>query len=105
MGVIQDIEKVLFETPTGIVLNIKVFPNAGKNEICDVQGDFLRIRIASAPVKGKANRECLKLLAAFFKIKKSQVVFRKGESSRLKQVLLEGASREMVLKRLKERDD
>lgn len=105
MAAIQDTEKVLFETPTGIILNIKVSPNAGKNEICDVQGDFLRIRIASAPVKGKANRECLRLLAAFFKIKKSQIIFHKGESSRLKQVLLEGLSREMVLKRLKERDD
>ncbi len=105
MATIQDIDHVMSETPTGVILNIKVFPNAGKNEIGDIHGDFLRIRIASAPVKGKANKECMKLLAAFFRIKKSQVIFHRGETSRLKQVLLEGLSREKVLKRLKERDD
>ena len=105
MTLIQHIDRVMSETPTGIILNIKVFPNAGKNEICDIQGDFLRIRIASAPLKGKANKECMKLLAAFFRIKKSQVIFQRGETSRLKQVLLEGLSREKVLKRLKESND
>ena len=105
MSVIQDIDRVMSETATGIILNIKVFPNAGKNEICDIQGGSLRIRIASAPVKGKANRECMKLLAAFFGIKKSQVIFHRGETSRLKQVLLEGMDRERLIKRLKERDD
>ena len=105
MAIIQDIDRVMSETATGIILNIKVFPNAGRSEISDIQGDSLRIRIASAPVKGKANRECMKLLAAFFGIKKSQVIFQRGETSRLKQVLLEGLSREKVLKRLKESND
>lgn len=95
----------MFEVPEGIVLNIKVFPNAAKNEIGDILGNCLRIRIASAPVKGKANKECLKLLAAFFQINKSRVIFRKGETSRLKQVLIEGIKKEEVLKRLKERYD
>ena len=95
----------LIEVPEGIVLNIKVFPNAAKNEIGDVLGGYLRIRIASAPIKGKANKECLKLLAAFFQVKKSQVIFQKGETSRLKQVLIEGIKKEEVLKRFKERYD
>jgi uncharacterized protein (TIGR00251 family) len=101
----QSIDNFLTEVPEGIVLNIKVFPNAARNEIGDVLGDYLRIRIASAPLKGKANKECLKLLAAFFQIKKSQVIFQKGETSRFKQVLLEGVKKEQVLKRFKERYD
>ena len=98
-------DNFLIEVPEGIVLNIKVFPNAAKNEIGDVLGGYLRIRIASAPVKGKANKECLKLLAAFFQIKKSRIVFQKGETSRLKRVLIEGIKKEEVLKRFKERYD
>ena len=99
----QDMDDFLIEVPEGIILNIKVFPNAAKNEIGDVLGGYLRIRIASAPVKGKANKECLKLLAAFFQIKKSRVIFRKGETSRLKQVLIEGINKKDVLKTFKEK--
>ncbi|MGA1841998.1 MAG: DUF167 domain-containing protein [bacterium] len=95
----------LIEVPEGIVLNIKVFPNAAKNEIGNILGNCLRIKIASAPVKGKANKECQKLLAVFFQINKSRVILRKGETSRLKQVLIEGIKKEEVLKRLKERYD
>jgi len=99
------IDNFFAESQKGIILNIKVFPNASKNEIGDVLGGCLRIRIASAPVKGKANKECLKLLAAFFQIKRSQVIFQRGETARLKQVLLEGVKKEEVLKRFKERND
>jgi uncharacterized protein (TIGR00251 family) len=98
-------DNFLIEVPEGIILNIKVFPNASKNEIGHVLGGCLRIRIASAPVKGKANKECLKLLAAFLQIKKSQVIFQKGETSRLKQVLIEGVKKEEFLKRFKDRYD
>jgi uncharacterized protein (TIGR00251 family) len=93
----------LIEVPEGIVLNIKVFPNAARNEVADVLGGCLRVKIASAPVKGKANKECLKLLATFFQIKKSRVIFLKGETSRLKQVLIEGINKEEVLKTFKEK--
>lgn len=95
-------DNFLIEVPEGIILNIKVFPNASRNEVGDIYGGCLRIRIASAPVKGKANRECLKLLASFFQIKKSRIIFRKGETSRLKQVLLEGMKKEEFLRRFKE---
>ena len=99
------IDNFLTESAQGVILNIKVFPNAPRNEIGDVHGGYLRIRIATAPVKGKANKECMKLLAAFFQIKRSRVIFQRGETARLKQVLLEGVKREEVIKRFKERDD
>ena len=98
-------DNFFLEVPEGVILNIKVFPNASKNEVGQVLGEYLRIRIASAPVKGKANKECLKLLASFFRINKSRVMFMKGETSRLKQVLLEGIKKEDVLKRLGESYD
>jgi uncharacterized protein YggU (UPF0235/DUF167 family) len=40
------------------------------------------------------------LLASFFRIKRSQVVVQKGETTRVKKVLLKGITREEVLKRL-----
>ena len=94
-------EDFLTQTHKGVVLNIKVLPNSSKNIICEPQGDCIRIKIASAPVKGKANKECRRLLADFFEIKKSQVIFLRGETTRMKQVLLEGVSKEYLIKRLK----
>lgn len=93
-------EGFLAQTQQGIILNIKVLPNAGTSVIGEVHGDCLRVRVASAPVKGKANRECQRLLADFFNIKKSQVVFLRGKTTRMKQVLLEGVSKEEAVKRL-----
>ena len=94
----------LTETSKGVTLTIKVCPNAGKNEVLDIHGNSLRLKIAAAPVKGKANKECLKLLAEVFNIKKSRVVLQRGEMSRSKQVLLEGAKREQVIEILKRRN-
>ncbi|MBN2374280.1 YggU family protein [bacterium] len=91
----------LSETPDGVVLNIRVIPNSSKNMICGPQGDCIRIKIASAPVRGKANEECVKLLANLFDIKKSRVILLRGETARNKQVLLEGISKEDVIGRLK----
>ncbi len=91
----------LSETPQGVVLNIKVLPCSSKNVIADLQDNYLRIKITSAPVKGKANKECQRLLADFFKIKKSQVVFQKGMTTRIKQVLLEGMTKEAVIRKIR----
>jgi len=82
------------------VLTIKVSPNAGRSKVVDIHGDCLRVRIAAAPERGKANKECVGLLASFFRIKRSQVVVQRGETTRLKKVLLTGMTREEVIKRL-----
>lgn len=94
----------LTETAKGVTLTIKVYPNAGKNELIDIHGNSLRLKIAAAPIKGKANKECLKLLAEVFNIKKSRIVLQRGETSRSKQVLLEGAQRDQVIEVLKKRN-
>jgi uncharacterized protein (TIGR00251 family) len=82
------------------VLTIKVSPNAGRSEVVDVHGDCVRVRIAAAPERGKANKECVELLASFFRIKRSHVVVQRGETTRLKKILLMGMTREEVLKKL-----
>ena len=49
-----------------------------------------------APVDGKANREIIETLAGAFGLPKSRVVFKSGETSRQKRILLVGVGVDLV---------
>ncbi len=70
-------------------INIKVVPNAKKNEVIQ-QADHLKIKIAAPPVEGKANKVFIEVLAEYFNVKKSAIKIIKGEKSRDKVVMIEG---------------
>ena len=48
--------------------------------------DGLRLRVASPPVDGRANRELVRYLAALFGVPKRRVVIEHGRSGRRKRV-------------------
>ncbi|MEK9166073.1 MAG: DUF167 domain-containing protein [Patescibacteria group bacterium] len=66
--------------------NVKVIPNASKNEIAAQDGDFLKVKIKAPAQRGKANRELVKFLAQEFDVKKSAIDIIKGERGREKIV-------------------
>jgi hypothetical protein len=78
------------ETPEGIVLNVKAQPRSSKAGADGLLGDALKVRIRSAPVDGKANKELVETLADAFGLAKSSVVFKSGETSKTKRLLLRG---------------
>lgn len=70
-------------------LLIRATPNAKRSEVLgwedDAQaGRILRVRIAAAPVDGKANAELRDFLAKTLGLPKSKVLLEKGGSSRFK---------------------
>ncbi len=67
------------------VINVRVIPNAKKNNVSEEEGR-LKVHVMAPAVGGKANRAVAKLLAEFFKVKKSDVRIIKGEKSREKVV-------------------
>lgn len=67
-------------------LNIKLQPSASKNEIVGLEGEFVRVRVQSPPVDGKANKALINLLAKELGVKKAQVSITAGQTSRLKRV-------------------
>ena len=79
-----------FETPEGVVLNVRAQPRASRAGLDGVVGDALKVRIRSAPVDGKANKELVETLADAFGLPKSRVVIKGGETSKTKRVLLAG---------------
>lgn len=80
------------ETPEGIVLNVKAQPRSSKAGIDGLLGDAVKVRIRCAPVDGKANKELVETLADAFALPKSRVIFKSGETSKTKRILLQGLS-------------
>ena len=80
------------DTPDGAVLNVRAQPRSSRAGIDGIIGDAVRVRIRCAPVDGKANKELVETLADAFGIPKSSVVFRSGETSKTKRILLRGVS-------------
>ncbi|MGD1011061.1 MAG: DUF167 domain-containing protein [Acidimicrobiales bacterium] len=76
--------------PTGIVLRVRVQPGAGRSSVTGHHGDALAIRVAAPPLAGRANAECLELIADLFGVRKSGVELVSGDRSRLKRVRVGG---------------
>jgi uncharacterized protein (TIGR00251 family) len=87
-----------------IELFIKAQPNSSKNKIAGIYGDSLKINIKAAAVEGAANKELIKFLSKEFKIAKSDIVFKSGESSKKKRLRLpKNENIEKFLKEFNER--
>lgn len=84
------------------MLTCRVVPSASRSEIAGFTEEAVRIRIAAPPVDGKANAELERFLAKFLKVPKSAVAVVKGESGKLKKVMVAGIGPEELAKRLEE---
>lgn len=79
-----------FKRGKAISLKIKVLPQAGKTGYHKTLGDgTLKIGVAAAPEKGKANRELIRFLAAEFSVSREQVRIMRGLENRIKAVNIE----------------
>lgn len=83
----------LTETPEGVILNVRAQPRSSKAGIDGLWGDdAVKVRIRSAPVDGKANKELIATLADAFGVPKSAVEFKGGETSKTKRLMVKGIS-------------
>ncbi len=71
----------------GLLLAIKVSPNASKNEIIKTD-DGIKIKITSQPVDGKSNKAVVEFLSKQLKVPKSNFEIIKGHTSKDKTILL-----------------
>lgn len=75
------------ETKDGIILNLRISPNASKNEIVKTE-DVIKVKITAQPVDGKANKALIEYLSKNFKIPKTSFEIIKGETSKEKTLLI-----------------
>jgi uncharacterized protein (TIGR00251 family) len=83
--------------PQGTILPVRAQPGARKNEIRGVQDGMLKVSVAQAPERGKANKAIAALLAKALGLRKSQIELLTGPSSPNKQFLVRQTTPEDLL--------
>jgi len=76
------------QTPEGTLLFLKVQPRASKNEIGEVVGQELKLKVTAPPVDSAANRAVIEFLAEKLGVSKSSLALVRGETSRHKTILI-----------------
>ena len=80
------------EVEGGVVVSVKVQPNASKDRVVGEYADQLKIAVTVAPEKGKANKSVIKVLSRLLGVKSSDIEILSGETSRDKKVLIRNIS-------------
>ena len=78
------------ETPDGVIINVRAAPRSSKAGLDGIVGDAIKVRVRSAPVDGKANKEIIEVVSEAFGLAKAAVTFKSGETSKTKRILLRG---------------
>ena len=87
--------------PTQVTrIAVKVAAGAANNAIGGWQDECLKIRICTAPERGKANAALIALLASALGLSKSAIAIVKGQHSAHKTIEVTGLSRQDIMARL-----
>jgi len=84
-------------------LSVKVAPKASRSAILGWAGEFLRVAVAAAPERGKANAAVEELIAEALDIPHGRVRVIVGPSGRRKTLAIDGLSDAEVSRRLASR--
>ena len=69
-----------------LVLSLHVQPGAAHTAVDGEHGGALKLKLAAAPVEGRANAELLRWLAQAFGVPRRNVLLLRGETARAKVV-------------------
>lgn len=83
---------MLREIKDGIILTVKILPNASKNDIIKTDENSIKVKITAQPIDGKANKALIEFLSKQFKVPKSYFEILKGETSKEKSILVKNIS-------------
>lgn len=80
------------------ILKLYVQPGAKKNEILGEYNERLKVKIQALPVDGAANKELIAFLSKTLKLSKKEIMILRGDSSRMKDVLLDASMSDVIEK-------
>ncbi len=72
------------------IYDFYIRPNAARTKIDGLYGDRIKIRVAAAPEKGKANRELISLISEITGVAKKKIRIISGAASNYKKIQVEG---------------
>jgi len=87
-------------TDDGVVFLTKIVPGSSRTCVCGLLGEMVKIKVAAAPEKGKANQSLIEFLAKQLGVKKSDISIISGQTNPIKQVQVLGISADGLLKKL-----
>ena len=71
-----------------VFIDIKVFPQAGRQKLVVDKSGILKCFIVAAPEDGKANKEVIEFIAKLIGIKKQDIEIVSGLTSRKKRLVI-----------------
>jgi uncharacterized protein (TIGR00251 family) len=77
-------------------ISVRLTPRGGRDAIDGWDGEVLHVRVAAAPVDGKANDALVRLLAKALGVAPSRVTLVAGAQARVKVVEVDGLTAEQV---------
>jgi hypothetical protein len=86
---------------TQCTFKIYLQPGAKKSEFVGKHGDYIKIKVQSPPVEGKANAALITFLAKACDISKSSISIASGEKSRFKTICIKRCDEHLKEKILK----
>ncbi len=90
----------IVEDAEGVVFTAKVVPGSSRTAVAGTLGDMIKIRVAAAPEKGKANECLIAYLAKELGVKRNAIEILSGHTNPVKQVRVAGVSAAVLLERL-----
>jgi len=84
------------------VLEVRVQPGAGSDEIVGLGDGILHVRVKAPPRRGQANRALIELLAGALGLSKSDLTITRGYTGRNKALDVQGVSPEELKERLEQ---
>ena len=85
------------EFDNGVVVDVKVVPGSSRTAIAGMLEGMLKVKVAAAAEKGKANRCLIEFLAKKLGVKKKAIEIISGKTSPVKQVQIEGVCADDVV--------
>ena len=89
---------MLKETNDGYIINLKISPNASRNEIIKTNDGTFKIKITARPVDGKANKALIEFLSKNLKVPKTSIEILKGHSGKEKTLLVRSKDIDVIEK-------
>jgi hypothetical protein len=90
----------ILEDADGVVFTAKVVPGSSRTVVAGTLEDMIKIRVAAAPEKGKANQCLIAFLAKELGIKKNAIEILSGRTNPVKQVKVAGISATELMAKL-----
>lgn len=91
---------IFADTKEGVMFTVKVVPGSSRTQIAGPMGQMLKIKVAAAPEKGKANDCLIDFLAEKLGIRKNAIVIVSGHTSPIKQIRIEAMTSDKITQQL-----